>query len=872
MGIARHLMMMTALLSIMLMVPAIVSAENVLITYDLPSQEVVSALDAFAEKTNLSLMYLVSDLEQIKANAISGIYTPEQALDIMLDGTGLVYEFTSDTTVSIRKNGSGEPGNLNSKEPQSPPPLVENSQPDQVLLAEAPAASAASADGESGSDDLSQDFVLEETVVTASKRETKVQDTPMSIQALTGDKLEEMAAVGMEDFSDRIPGLTVSVQGMGMNSLQIRGITTLTSEQTSSATVGYYLDDTPISSPSFVPDVALFDVERIEVLKGPQGTLYGEGSLGGTVRLITRKPQFDEFEGKVQLVGSQTEESDGFNYQTNGVINVPLMDDKLAMRLSGSFSSNAGFSDDVNSGDKDTNDSELGNIRAVVRFKPVPRLEITPGILYQNTDGGGNAFDSDLYGDMEYFRETPNKQWYEDDYILYTLNADLDLDWASLVSNTSYFDREHSSMMDFAYINGLANQLIAGYNFNFGSMLGLIDSSPYTEQDMTLDTTVFSQEFRLVSDDTDALKWVAGVFYRERKIDNRTYLGNEQFGSVRSNLGLPGGETIFDSDFKQESKQIALFGELDYTFIEKLTLSGGARWFREEIDGDSTYLTAGQAPNPFALVGGETISNIDQEDVLYKLGVKYNPTDATMLYAQFTQGIRPGGSNARAAAFGGGADVNTEFKSDSTDNYEVGIKSDWLGGRLRTNLAYYYIVWDDIQVLDRGSLGQTFVVNAGEAESSGVELELLAQPLIGLTLGFNAAYNEAEISKETPIAAGFIPKGATIPFSPEWTYTLFADYAFPIKGELNGFVGADFQYVDDRVEDIETSAEDETVLDSYQTIGLRAGVMKENWRFSIFANNVTDERAEMRGTYDLPQQGWVRNTPRTIGAQFTYNF
>ncbi|MBW2370820.1 MAG: TonB-dependent receptor plug domain-containing protein [Deltaproteobacteria bacterium] len=273
--------------------------------FNIPPQKADNALEKFAKQTNFNFIYAIEDIESIETKVVSGKYSPTQALEVMLEGTGLVFQHAGDETISIKKDhhqAQVEP------QPKADASTVPDKKAEPISAApeaidtkrvtqldKSSTSMAEKAEGESW-----DDYMLEDTVVTASKREVKVQSIPMSIQALTGESLEKIGAAGFEDFIDRIPGLTINSSGLGIDSLQIRGIASYNNSVNATATVGYYIDDTPISDAMMAPDAVLFDLERIEVLKGPQGTLYGEGSLGGTVRLITRKPKLNLFPNRKQ--------------------------------------------------------------------------------------------------------------------------------------------------------------------------------------------------------------------------------------------------------------------------------------------------------------------------------------------------------------------------------------------------------------------------------------------------------------------------------------------------------------------------------------------------------------------------------------------
>ncbi|MBW2367388.1 MAG: TonB-dependent receptor [Deltaproteobacteria bacterium] len=831
---------------------------------DIPSQKAAAALRSFAQQTGLSLMYAADDIGDSITQEVYGNYSPIKALELMLKDTGLVVDQASAKTITIKRNhhqaqvetkSKADASKASDKKAQALPDATQAKNTDKANQP----SDMAKSEEEKTEGESYDDYILENTVVTASKREVRIQNIPMSIQALTGETLEKIGSDGFEDFIYRIPGLTINVGSNGFNSLQIRGISAIADSPTASATVGFYIDDTPISSALQAPDAALFDLERIEVLKGPQGTLYGEGSLGGTVRLITRKPEMNEFEGKIQLTGSKTENSSGYSYKTNALVNVPLIDDKLALRVSGSHNNDDGFVDDANSGDEGTNSYRKSNIRATFRFEPFEKLSISPTFIYQKIDGGSPAYDSPLYPDLTWFRELPYNEDFGDEYKLFALTFEYNLGWAELTSNTSYYDRDLTLLADASLTN---NSFMKPF---LAAVFGL--DSPFIRTDGASQTETFTQELRLVSTAKGPFSWVFGGFYRDRENGDQWHLP-----SAPLLLGT-GNETIFAFDVMQTAEQIAVFGDVNYAILDNLILTGGARWFREEIEGNSLYQQIFLNPfNPFELVSGRTQSEVTDDDVLFKLALAYNPVDNMMLYTQFTQGIRPGGTNERSADFGFGQRVDPTFDSDSTNNYEAGIKSDWFDGRLRINAAYYYIDWQDVQVSDVGEIGQSFIINASEARSTGFEMELLTQPVYGLTLGLNLNYSiEAEITEETATARGTIPNGAPLPWSPELSGSAFAEYAFPIRQGLMGYAGADVQFMDEQFVQTQTGLSSPTALDGYETVNLHAGVTAANWGVQILVSNVTDELAEL-DVYPYPAFGFYRNRPRTISLQFTANF
>jgi outer membrane receptor protein involved in Fe transport len=679
---------------------------------------------------------------------------------------------------------------------------------------------------------------IEEILVTATKRSTSLHDVPFSVSALSDDYLDAIDAVSFTDFIQHVPGLNLSSPGrVGEKSINIRGITPLGNGDNDFATVGFYIDDAPISDAGFIPDFALFDVARVEVLRGPQGTLFGEGSLGGTVRVVTNRPDPATFAGKGEAALSSTHKGD-LGYRYAGMLNMPLVDGQVAVRMVGGYVSNAGFIDNLTTGSEDVDAAETRYLRVALGYTPGENLDIQASVTYQVTDGGEASHDQSNTPDLTFTRALDGH--YGDDTVLATLVAEYDFGWAPVTSATSWFDREFNREFDdpftAAAVSGLFGFPVPGVTF--------VDGGP---------TRTVSQEFRMASPDDRRVSWLFGLFYRDR----------EQQIHAPVTVPFVGDLLVFDLNQDITHEHRAFFGDVGLDITERLHLSGGFRVFEEEVEGDTELFTFGLPLLP-------TSTQNKEDDTVVRLSISFDLTDDAMLYASYAEGFRPGGLNARLLA----PTIPVSYGSDSVRNYEIGAKTTWLGGRASATVAAYHIDWADVQLADFSGGAANFTTNAGEADIDGLEAELSASLSDTLRLGFNAAYSETEFKEDVTSAftgVQLTSAGEPLPFAPELSYHVFADGRWPIAGsQLSAFGRIDYAWLDDRRTDLGLSGTTSAV-DAYGTADFRAGVEGEKWSLTVFATNLTDERATLN-VVDPVFEGAYRNRPRTIGIAIGSEF
>ncbi|MGK0499371.1 MAG: outer membrane receptor protein involved in Fe transport [Oceanicoccus sp.] len=729
---------------------------------------------------------------------------------------------------------------------------------------------------------------LEEVVVTASLRSESLQEVSMSIAAISGDRLERMGDADFTDIATSIPSVSFRSAGPGRTKLNIRGISAATGV---ASTVSFYIDEMPVttissgSSTSFaqaIVDPKMFDLARVEVLRGPQGTLYGSSSMGGTVRLITNKPVIGEFEGKVAAEVSTTEEG-GFNYSTKGMVNAPL-GEKAALRVVASYTDNDGYFDRVSSttGEtfaEDVNTEETTSIRATLRFNISDNAYIQPSIFTQTTDMDGKPnFDGPIY-DYEQLSPFDAPEPFEDEFTMANLTYGHDFEMFTLMASYSVMDREFSNVEDIS--DGFA---IIGINPP--------PQAGFSDEEVELDDSTL--EIRLSSNSDSALSWIVGLYQKDAESDSGYRMDRGWNASGATANGLANTQKY------QKYEETAFFGEVTYSFTEKLDVTVGLR----SLDYDYTFLEENWG---FAFNGdqGRDMANVRDEklsddEMNSKLTVTYHLNEDAQIYGTLSDGTRPGGVNRVIPRSTDPTDpipfaCNNDlialgvsdpdiYEGDKVENTEFGWKT-MINENIRFNGAVYRVKWEDIQqvVTTSSTCGNNFATNVGEAESTGIELELTAAISENLTLNAGFGYIDAEFKDDVPEAS--IEGGDKFADVPELSYSVALDYVMPLQNGEAFFIGS-YNYVDETLELPGQAGDDLTgagidsgnVRDDYGILDLRAGYSSQDgWEAVVFVDNATDEEA-IYGFNDaiaftFPNTDpTVRNRPRTIGASISYEF
>ena len=768
-----------------------------------------------------------------------------------------------------------------------------------------------------------QPTALGEVIVTATKRAERLQEVSESIAAFDANAIEMRGLKQIDDIVKYIPGMSLSQREPSGTTIVFRGVASSGIQFGAVSSSALYLDEQPITQSGRSPDPRFIDIERVEALRGPQGTLYGASSQSGTLRIITNKPEPGVFEAWTE---AQFTSVDGGaeGYDVSAMVNLPLGSDRLALRLVGFAAEDAGFIDNVLTESKggtfdnsdvvgeDVNTVNTVGARASLSFEISESTNLTLTTLYQDlsADGHGDVTNAstDGYGyadvgDLEQVRfseENLDDTWYQ---VGLTLNAETPI--GDLVIAASYFDR------DFHYE---ADATDYEWNFNcprFGPGPDYEENPPppfcqpnyivydfggdprgFAQNDEQTEITTFEARLQSKADEDSRWSWLVGAFYSKEE-------GHTQFDSFVNGYadteafeyfaGLQEDEydlTLEPTDqwwlgvYDTDLEQVAAFGEVSFDVLENFTITAGGRWFEY----DRKFELHQESPVGFVgFTATDALADTKESGSVMKLNAAYRFDDDRMVYATYSEGFRNGGSNpVRPSSI-----LPRDFSSDELKNYEVGAKTEWLNNRLRFNIALYSMQWDNfaVQVEDPQTiLFQLGYVNLPSAEIKGFESEFQFAVNDAWQIDASLGYNEGEVSEATELVLdpGFDPiivtKGARLPLTPEWTATLGIEYR-PPGTILNAkpFARVDLAYVGESVNNLEglesvVDASGVQVQDAYDTGDFRVGLEGENWSAAFFVDNFWDERANLFLSNRWAEQRQSINRPRTFGLQFRYDW
>ena len=771
-------------------VPA--AAQDARVSFHVATKPMAEALIDFATQAQLSIGATGIDFRGTRSHAVEGAYTPDQALRIMLAGSGFTFEFVDASTVRIR----------------------------------------AAADRRA---EVRHEGPVERIIVTATKRESVAQTLPYSIVVVGGTEIDDADSRSTHDLTGRVAGLTETNLGDGQDKLFVRGLTDSVLPGVSESIVGVYFDEARITDDAPPPSLRLVDVERVEVLRGPQGSLYGAGSLTGLVRIISRKPVLDAFEMSMRSTASLTE-GGGPSAGFETVLNLPLVTDALALRVAGYTETDGGYVNDVRLGKSDTNRTLTTGGRAALAWSPDAVWTVVASVAVQHVD----ARDSQYY-ELDLApqdRSIRLKEPHSDQFLLADVVATAHFGWADFVTSSSFLDRRI----------GVRYDASSAWHDLSGFAAG---AAPF---DYARKIRSYAEEARLTSPDGGRFKWLVGVFVSHR---------DEIF---HSNLTGPdaAGDGVLARMEQRDDKadEYAAFGEASYALTPALSIGAGARLFHawHRVDADVGGFLAGP-PDAFD-------DSTSQSGAMPKLVLSYRPDEDTTLYAQFAEGYRLGGLNVN-----GPPNATDEFEhafdGDLLRNFEVGAKLRLFDARLTTNIAAYYVLWSNVQTDQIGSDGTFFILNAGDVRDYGMEADVTARPLAGVSLGAHMFWNKATLSNSDPTLAA---SEGVLPGAPDFGVGLSGRYDVAIDDAVSAFLGADYSYVGESHLGFN---ERTPLMGKYHIVNVRAGVERADWRIAVFVDNLT---ASDGNTFafgnpfhpgDSPQATTPR--PRTIGMSLTWS-
>ena len=796
--------------------------------FEIAAQPLSQALLEFSRQADVIVTAPSELVRGKRAPEIRGELTPSVALARLLRGSGLRASFTASGAITI---GAAR----------------------RVVREPTPASEPA---GSSATSDAGDDALIEEVLVTAQKRTENVQDVPFSVSVFDSRRVRQLHATTILDYAAYIPGLNVSSGGgPGQTMITLRGIAPVGP----GAVVGYYVDDTPLGSSSnygggreFGLDLMPYDVERIEVLRGPQGTLYGAGAMGGLLKYVLRRPSVSDFEAWAGAETFGISSGADFGWGVRAGANVPLAADRVGIWGSYFEQQTPGYVDNAHTGARDENDVGQRGGRLALLWQISDALSLQLGGLWQRIESSNDAavtltltgLDPPTgvasHGALASFHPLP--QPFEQDIDHYSATLEWNLGWASLLSASSYSHARTHHAQDASFI--------------FGAITG-----GYSPFHIALDLRKRTQEFRLVSLPGGRVEWLVGAFYtKEEGQQVRDVFAIDIAGRPIAQLPL----RFLFVEFPSRYEEVAGFGSATLRLTDRLDVTAGVRWARnrQRFRQISGGLESVIGP-PVEAYGSSA------EDVFtYSVSPRWHASSHTTVYARVASGYRPGGPNPRAL------DLPPTTAADTLTNYELGLKTQLLAGRASFNVAAFRIDWRNIQqAVVVGGIGSGD--NTGDAVSKGLELEASYLPVDRLRVGISAAYTDARL---TAPAEGIA--AARLGNTPRWGVSALVDYELALANRWIVHLGGGWRYVAEQGTAIsaQTGTDNSYVLPPYGALDLAADLTRGNWMIRLFVRNVTDRRAYIGGGLGVDADNVPYGIdasvlqPRTVGISVDVGF
>lgn len=807
--------------------PAPALAQQQTRSFAIPAQDLAGAIEQFSRQSGRQVLFDRDHAIGGRSSPVKGDFPPEQALRRLLKGTGLDFQSVNDKTIVIKSRAARS---------------------SRAAMLQAPPAQTAALpppETETG----------EDIIVTAFKREERLIDVPVPVATISASALVDSNSMRVQDYYQRIPGLSLVTSGNGNEpAIAIRGVTTGGMEN---PTVGIVVDDVPFGpsiTVSVVPDIDPSNLSRVEVLRGPQGSLYGASSMGGLIKFVTVEPSTSRLKGSVQAGISGVDRGGDAGYSLRGDVNIPL-GDTLAVRTSAYYRRDPGYVDNVTTGRDDVNEIRAKGVHASLLWKPSSIFSVRLSALLQESRRAASD-EINLGIDTAHFSQNdlPFTGSYRQRVEVYSGVIKAELGKVDLTSITAYNYSDMASMLD---VTPVFDGVYAGLSTMF---FGVPSSKlPYFTR-----TKVFTQELRANVPLGPNINWLIGGL-----LDHETLtLGNE-IQAFDTATGKAFGN-IVSNTISQKYRNYALFSNLDVTLSDQVSVQLGGRFSTNRQR--SRTLRAG--PLIDFLFGAPTVDSgvlkSNESPFTFSIAPQWKIRPDLMAYARVASGYRPGGPNINC----GNPNVACTYGSDSTVNYEIGLKGDFLDRLLTVDASLYLIDWKDIQTLvitADGSSGYT--ANGTRARSKGVELSLGLRPARKTRIDAWIAYNDSTLSEDFPAAAGLAAfKGDRLPSSARWSGNVSANQDFALGDGLNASVGGNLSYVGKRTGSFQPGPT-RSIFPDYWQLDLTAGLNWEDWRLNAFVTNVTNTRGVLRSGLDsnLPTLiTYIR--PRSFGLSLTRSF
>jgi len=715
---------------------------------------------------------------------------------------------------------------------------------------------------------IAADDSLEEIVVTAQRRAERLQDVPEAITALSGEALNALHWQGTADLSKEVPSLSFDVLGPGESSLSLRGLGTAYGL---APAVSFYINETPLDirtdGYSGAPDIDFFDVDRVEVLRGPQGTLYGSSAMGGAVRVLTAQPDPHALAFNAETGGS-TVDGGGAGYFVKSAVNLPLATD-AAVRVVGAYEHVPGYIDRVTPGNYATaqpddpvsarriNDADIKSGRVLGLWTPVEGFTVKPTFLFSEVDAASN---SDLFTNLPHdsvaaYTATPQTSRLE----IGNIELDDDLGVATLMSSTSVLSRDTETLADFTlFFADLAPLFGVPYPPDAPG------TDYYTSHNMG-----FIQELRLTSPSEQRLRWVAGAYFSHFRQHSTESTNDASFNAAIGGSGA----NLYSFDQSVIDQQSAIFADLTYRLLPRLELTAGARYYelRDSLMNEQSGALA--APN-------QPLVHARADGTSPRVVLTARPAEGYTMYASASRGYRPGGPNVGLPASIGCTLVNAYqslYEPDSVWNYEIGAKSELFERRLTIDVAAFRIQWKGVQqaVTDPGC-GYEFIANVGNAQSTGAEAEIAWKPVEALVIGASGSYLNAEFkSIAGPFqGAAAVGPGDAVPDVPRAKLNLSVEYSRPLSAALTGYFGLDGSHLSS----VPTGFTYRATRPEYSTLDGHHGVRNAHLDVSLYGHNLTNSTGVLEilegASYSYADvfRTQIVTPPRTVGIDLKVHY
>jgi iron complex outermembrane recepter protein len=795
-------------------------------SFNIPAQPLGVSLKEFADQAGVQILFEEQLVAGLQAPAVETRESPLQALRDLLRGTGLDF-VAKDRTIAVRKKSTAATASLEQDRQGSAGGKGQDyGRGGSAGGAQTPS-SAAQVDnsGSAAGPTLNPDSrsALEEVIVTASKRPERLREVAGSVTAFTGAELQAMGAQSFQDYLSQAPGVIFQAATPGVSNVTIRGIGTATaSPDQGQSTTGIYLNDIPLTDPGFamaIPDLDVFDVQRVEVLKGPQGTLFGSATLGGAVNYILNPVSLTQYQALAEAGISHTQNSSQIGYEMKGAVNLPLIENVFGVRLSVADRRDPGFLDNIGIGVPDSNTHEVFDWRLNALWQINERFSLDFFSFHDDAYSGDGFYAAPALGDLKRDTFVAETATFLNEIESLKLNGDLG--FANLSATAAYSHKSQVSQADFTAFYG-----------------GVPTASPAFATDESE-----MGEVRLTSPTGKRLEWLGGVYFGHF---------NEAYPTPTDQNGVD----VYDFSVWYNSKEAAAFGEATYHFTDQWRLTFGGRYYHETF---FTETSEGVPGTPYSSVAGNQTGN----GFSPKGSITFEPTSNFLLYGLVSRGFRMGGVNLLTPL--PGFSTPTTYKSDSLINYELGVRTSWLDKTLLLDTTLFYIDWSDIQIRLNRPDDRSYATNAGAARSEGVETTISWKPSAAFDLQVGLTYLDAELTQSVALGGGeTLESGSAIPGASKWSSSETATYHVQLPH--SPYLAVTHRYLSGS-----TSAFMESLpVGDYNTLDFRTGAEFGNVGVAAFVTNLADKRGITAAQYfgSEVQDFYIR--PRTVGLRVNW--